>query len=49
MQVRDFDIDDLPQLETALAAHGAGASQTQIGGSGLFDVIITVILGSGGE
>lgn len=45
----DFDIADLPHLADVPAAHGALASQTQLGGPSLFDIIITVVVETGGK
>lgn len=49
MPVQQFDITDLPQLETVPAAPGALASPTQMGGPSLFDVVITVVVATGGK
>jgi hypothetical protein len=49
MAIKDFDITDLPHLDNAPAAHGALASQTQLGGPNLFDIIITVVIATGGK
>lgn len=49
MAIKDFDIADLPQLDNIPAAHGALSSQTQLGGPNLFDIIITVVIMTGGK
>jgi hypothetical protein len=49
MAIRDFDIADLPQLDEAPAAHGALAPHSQITGPNLFDIIITVVIITGGK
>ncbi len=49
MAPQKLAITDLPQLDDAPAAHGALASQTQISGPNLFDVIITIVVNTGGK
>ena len=49
MAITDFDITDLPQLDTVPAAYGALASQTQVGGPNLFDIVITIVIATGGK
>jgi hypothetical protein len=49
MAIKDFDIADLPQLDNVPAAHGALSSQTQLGGPNLFDIIITIVIATGGK
>ncbi len=49
MAIKDIEIADLPQLDNVPAAHGALISQTQLGGPNMFDIIITVVIATGGK
>jgi hypothetical protein len=49
MPIRDFDIGDLPQLDDAPAAHGALAPHSQLTGPNIFDIVITVVIITGGK
>jgi hypothetical protein len=49
MPIRDFDIRELPQLEDAPAAHGALAPHSQLSGGSVFDIVITVVIITGGK
>lgn len=44
-----IDIDSLPQLPAMDAAHGALVPHGQLGGATLFDVIVAVIVITGGK
>lgn len=49
MAIADFEIADLPQLDSVPAAHGALAPHSQMDGPNLFDIIITVVIMTGGK